>query len=60
MTVMDFLDLCRFGTAKEICHALRGVEPNVKDKIGMTTVKVAAMPMSNVNPEVLSFTKGWN
>ena len=54
----DFLNLCRFGTAKEIRHALLGAEPNVKDKVGMTTVKVAAMP--NGNPEVFSFTKSWN
>ncbi len=58
MIDMDFLNLCRFGTAKEIRHALLGVEPNVKDKVGMTTVKVAAMP--NGNPEVFSFTKGWD
>lgn len=57
----DFLNLCRFGTAKEIRHALlKGVEPNVKDKVGMTTVKFAAMHMSNRNPEVLSYTEGWD
>ena len=45
MTVMDFLDLCRRGSAKEIRNALlKGVESNVKDKVGMTTVMVAAMP----------------
>ena len=45
MTVMDFLDLCRRGSAKEIRNALlKGAEPNMKDKLGMTTVMVAAMP----------------
>ncbi len=44
MTDMDFLNLCKHGTAREIRNALlKGTDPNMKDKEGMTTVMVATM-----------------
>lgn len=44
MTDMDFLNLCKCGTAREIRTALlKGTDPDAKDKEGMTTVMVAAM-----------------
>ena len=51
MTVMDFLNLCKHGTAKEIRNALiKGADPNANDKVGMTTVMVAAMPNVQLEP----------
>ena len=52
MTVMDFLNLCKHGTAKEIRNALiKGADPNANDKVGMTTVMVAAMPNVQWEPQ---------
>ena len=40
----DFIELCEKGTVKEIRTALlKGTDPDVKEKEGMTTVMVAAM-----------------